>query len=154
MSAAIDLPRRPRGRRFWLVLGSVVAAISVVGVVAILAEFEVPPFCSIPGGSSGRECVNGVHYQFETVQVPIGPHSSVVDVFAGDTFTLSDFSNNASYGLLVNMSDTAGPHGTVELVSCCLSGVGAWQTALGPGGTFGAQAPGENLGQVRLMVRA
>jgi hypothetical protein len=51
------------------------------------------------------------------------------------------------------MSDAAGPHGSVGLVGCCRGDVGTWQTALGPGGDFGAQAPGEDLGQVRLLVR-
>jgi hypothetical protein len=143
----------PRGRRFWLVLGAVVAALVVVGAVAVLSDFGVPPVCSIPEGSAGHECLNGVEYQFETVQVPVGPHVSAADVFAGDTFDLTDFSNNASYALYVNMSDAAGPHGSVTLVTCCLSSVGSWQTALGPGGQFGAQAPGENLEQVRLLVR-
>lgn len=145
-------PRRARARRIWLVLGVVVIALSVVGVVAILADFDVPPACSIPGGSSGWECVNGIEYQFETAPTPIGNHTSV-DPFAGETFSLTSFSNNASFGVVVNESDAAGPHGSVEVVGCCLGNVGAWQTALSPGGDFGAQVPGENLDHVRLLVR-
>ncbi|MCI4333828.1 MAG: hypothetical protein L3K01_08965 [Thermoplasmata archaeon] len=152
MDQSGDPPRRARAPRIWIVLGVVAVALSVVGVAAILADFAVPPACSIPGGSSGRECVNGIEYQFETAQSPIGNHTSV-DPFEEATFRLTAFSNNASFGLVINESDAAGPHGSVEVVGCCLENVGAWQTALSPGGSFGAQVPGENLDQVRLLVR-
>lgn len=138
----------------WLVVGAVVAAAVVVGTVAVLEFYSVPPFCSIPSAASGHECWAGVDYQYETVAGPNGTNAPEVVPFAGETFSLRGWAGNASYGVEVNVSDPAGPHGTLSLVGCCLEGSGTWQTVIGPGNRFGVQAPGEALGHIRLLVRA
>ena len=155
MVAVPDPPGHRTARRTRIIIGAVALVGVVVSAVVLLNVYEVPPFCSIPGGTSGHECVNGVRYAFETVDGPTALGVPQTAAYNGENFQLTGADNNASAWLEINVSDAHGLLGTIELTGPGIRvDVPAWQTALLPGGGAGAQVPGEDLGHVRLLVRS
>ncbi|MCI4326898.1 MAG: hypothetical protein L3K16_04595 [Thermoplasmata archaeon] len=116
----------------------------------ILAVNDVPPFCTIPSGTTGRECLNGVRYTFESVPNP-GPTTTNVS-FAGDEFELIPVETNASFGVTVRGTEPSGASAELGLLACCAPPT-PWQTRLSHDGQFGVQTPGLDLSEIRLLVR-
>ncbi|HXQ94355.1 MAG TPA: hypothetical protein VN864_04205 [Thermoplasmata archaeon] len=122
--------------------------------MARLVSHEIPPFGSVPSGSSGHEGRNGVDHPFESVPGANGPHSPEVGSFARDVFSLRAYSTTFVFGVVVSVSDSAGPPGSLGLLGCAREDLGTGQTVLGPGGGLGVPTPGFDRSQVHLPVRA
>jgi hypothetical protein len=154
MSVRTRLKRlfQPGQRRFLLpiALGIVVLAILGYWLYTVVApSFPCSP-TSVPGGSAGTECLNGVRFAYASYAIPTAGQTTNVE-FHGVAFSLANYAAGSSGGsLVVNGTEPGGFQ--FDLTPTTGTVVSGWLTAVAPDHSFGAQLHGAGDATVRLLV--